>query len=62
MKIVVQDAVLMNSIEDIEKKKEQMKNELIERIKNLDPNDIIDVEDRANCKYLTIKTEINKLL
>ena len=62
MKIVVQDAVLMNSIEDIEKKKEQMKNELIERIKNLDPNDIINVKDRANCKYLTIKTEINKLL
>lgn len=62
MRIVVQEAVLKNSIEDIEKKKEQLKNELIERIKNLDPNDIIDVEDRTNCKYLSIKTEINNKL
>lgn len=59
--ITVQTAVLKEVIENdknaLNYEKETMKRTLIERIKELDADEMVREEDRANCKYLTIRTK-----
>lgn len=58
--ITVQTAILKDFSTDelLVAEKEKMKEELIERIQNIPSSDMVVEEDRANCKYLTIKCEI----
>lgn len=59
--ITVQTAVLKEVIENdknaLNYEKETMKRTLIERIKELDVDKMVREEDRANCKFLTIRTK-----
>ena len=57
--ITVQTAVLKEVIDNdknaLNYEKETMKRTLIERIKELDADEMVREEDRANCTYLTLK-------
>ena len=57
-KIMVQTAVLKETINNdkdiLNNEKELMKKTLIERIKELDVDKIVQEEDRANCYFLKI--------
>lgn len=59
--ITVQTAVLKETLEGnkdiLNNEKELMKQTLIERIKELDADEMVREDDRANCTYLTIKTK-----
>ena len=59
--ITVQTAVLKEIIENdkntLNYEKERMKRTLIDRIEELNVDEIVKEEDRANCKYLTIRTK-----
>ena len=59
--ITVQTAVLKEMLEDdksiLNTEKERMKRTLIDRIEELNVDEIVREEDRANCKYLTIRTK-----
>lgn len=59
--ITVQTAVLKEMLEDdkhiLNTEKERMKRTLIDRIEELNVDEIVQEEDRANCKYLTIRTK-----
>ena len=59
--ITIQTAVLKETLEDnkdiLNNEKELMKQTLIDCIEELDVDKIVREEDRANCKYLTIKTK-----
>lgn len=59
--ITVQTAVLKEIIENdkntLNYEKERMKRTLIDRIEELNVDEIVQEEDRANCKYLTIRTK-----
>lgn len=59
--ITVQTAVLKEMLEDdkhiLNYEKERMKRTLIDRIEELNVDEIVQEEDRANCKYLTIRTK-----
>ncbi len=59
--ITVQTAVLKETINNdkdiLNNEKELMKKTLIDRIEELDIDEIVREEDRANCTYLTIKTK-----
>jgi hypothetical protein len=61
--ITVQTAVLKEMLEDdkhiLNYEKERMKRTLIDRIEELNVNEIVKEEDRANCKYLTIRTKFD---
>ena len=56
--ITVQTAVLKETLEDnkdiLNNEKELMKQTLIERIKELDADEIVREEERANCNFLKI--------
>lgn len=57
--ITIQTAVLnteeWDTTEVIKQEREIMKKELIHRIENMDPQDMVAEEERANCTYLTIR-------
>ena len=53
-RVVVQEAVLKANSEYMENIKEEMKAELLKKIDALKLEDIISVEDRANCYFLKI--------
>lgn len=59
--ITVQTAVLKEMLDDdksiLNTEKERMKRTLIDRIEELNVDEIVQEEDRANCKYLTIRTK-----
>lgn len=59
--ITVQTAVLKEMLDDdkdiLNIEKERMKQTLIDRIEELNVDEIVKEEDRANCKYLTIRTK-----
>lgn len=59
--ITVQTAILKEMLEDdkhiLNYEKEKMKRTLIDRIEELNVDEIVQEEDRANCKYLTIRTK-----
>ena len=59
--ITVQTAVLKETINNdknaLNNEKELMKQTLIDRIEELDVDKIVREEDRANCKFLKIKTK-----
>lgn len=59
--ITVQTAVLKEMLNDdksiLNTEKERMKRTLIDRIEELNVDEIVKEEDRANCKYLTIRTK-----
>lgn len=59
--ITVQTAILKEMLEDdkhiLNYEKERMKRTLIDRIEELNVDEIVQEEDRANCKYLTIRTK-----
>ena len=59
--ITVQTAILKEMLEDdkhiLNYEKERMKRTLIDRIEELNVDEIVKEEDRANCKYLTIRTK-----
>ena len=61
--ITVQTAVLKEIIENdkntLNYEKERMKRTLIDRIEELNVDEIVQEEDRANCKYLTIRTKFD---
>lgn len=59
--ITVQTAVLKEMLDDdkdiLNTEKERMKQTLIDRIEELNVDEIVKEEDRVNCKYLTIRTK-----
>lgn len=61
--ITVQTAILKEMLEDdkhiLNYEKEKMKRTLIDRIEELNVDEIVQEEDRANCKYLTIRTKFD---
>ena len=48
--------VIDNDKNALNYEKETMKRTLIERIKELDADEMVREEDRANCTYLTLRT------
>ena len=61
--ITVQTAVLKEMIEDdkhiLNAEKERMKRTLIDRIEELNVDELITEEDRAACKYLTVRCKFD---
>ena len=53
-KVVIQEAVLKANSSFMENIKEEMKAELLKKIDALKLEDIISVEERANCNFLKI--------
>lgn len=53
-RIVKQQAVLKCYKEYLETDKEQLKQELIQTIKDIPIDDLVNVEERENCYFLTI--------
>lgn len=57
--LTIQSAVLKDKEANLSQEKEKMKNELLKEISLLDPQQLVVEEDRANCKYLTLKVKFN---
>ena len=53
-RIVIQEAVLNNNSNYIENIKEKMREELLKHIALINLDDMINVDERANCNFLKI--------
>lgn len=57
--ITIQTAVLTENEAILSQEKENMKDELLEKIEAIPSQDLVVEEDRANCKYLTLRVKFN---